>query len=191
MVPLDSKSLKYLTKSDIETVNLGEKIGALLKPGDLVALVGHLGSGKTWLTKGLALGFGVDPDTVVTSPSFSLVNEYDGRQTLYHMDLYKNPLPSPAVEFTVEDLLPGPEIQPAVRDRNNHLPAHYLPLHMGIGIVFTHIMPVHGNRFMGRNLFKPDFVIMVQTVFIIIDKYRRGNMHGVYKHKTLFNTTLP
>lgn len=89
MVPLDSKSLKYLTKSDIETVNLGEKIGALLKPGDLVALVGHLGSGKTWLTKGLALGFGVDPDTVVTSPSFSLVNEYDGRQTLYHMDLYR------------------------------------------------------------------------------------------------------
>ena len=86
---LDSKSLKYLTKSDNETVNLGRKIGALLVNGDLVGLVGHLGSGKTWFTKGLALGFGVDPDMVITSPSFSLVNEYDGRHTLYHMDLYR------------------------------------------------------------------------------------------------------
>ena len=86
---LNSKSLKYLTKSDKETVCLGQRLGESLMPGDLVALSGHLGSGKTWLTKGIALGLGVDPDMVITSPSFALVNEYDGRHTLYHMDLYR------------------------------------------------------------------------------------------------------
>ena len=55
----------------------------------MVALVGELGSGKTWFTKGLALGLGVSPDTIVTSPSFTLVNEYKGRYTFYHMDFYR------------------------------------------------------------------------------------------------------
>ena len=57
--------------------------------GDIIALVGDLGSGKTWLTKGLAIGLGVAPGTVITSPSFSLVNEYKGRYPFYHMDLYR------------------------------------------------------------------------------------------------------
>jgi tRNA threonylcarbamoyladenosine biosynthesis protein TsaE len=60
-----------------------------LSEGDVVALAGELGSGKTWFTKGLALGLGVSPDTIVTSPSFTLVNEYKGRYTLYHMDFYR------------------------------------------------------------------------------------------------------
>jgi tRNA threonylcarbamoyladenosine biosynthesis protein TsaE len=60
-----------------------------LSEGDVVALVGELGSGKTWFTKGLALGLGVSPDTIVTSPSFTLVNEYKGRYTFYHMDFYR------------------------------------------------------------------------------------------------------
>jgi len=78
-----------LTDSDKETINLGKKLGALLFEGDVVALVGDLGSGKTWFTKGLALGLGVGTDTVIPSPSFSLVNEYKGRCTFYHMDLYR------------------------------------------------------------------------------------------------------
>ncbi len=55
----------------------------------MVALIGELGSGKTWFTKGLALGAGVGPDMIITSPSFAIVNEYQGRQLLYHMDLYR------------------------------------------------------------------------------------------------------
>lgn len=82
-------SLKYTTNSGNETSWLGRRLGALLKDGDLVALIGELGSGKTWFTKGLAFGLGVDPGTIVTSPSFSLVNEYAGRSILYHMDLYR------------------------------------------------------------------------------------------------------
>ena len=55
----------------------------------MVALVGELGSGKTWFTKGLAIGLGVGPDMVVTSPSFALVNEYKGRYPFFHMDVYR------------------------------------------------------------------------------------------------------
>jgi len=81
--------LKVLTESDQETIQLGQKLGGFLEAGDVVALAGELGSGKTWFTKGIALGLGVDPDTIVTSPSFSLVNEYQGRYTFFHMDVYR------------------------------------------------------------------------------------------------------
>ncbi len=81
--------MKYLSKSDNETVMLGEKIGSILIGGDAVALSGTLGSGKTWLTKGIGIGLGVSPDEVISSPSFSLVNEYEGRCLLYHIDLYR------------------------------------------------------------------------------------------------------
>ena len=86
---METRQLKYQTHSDKDTIMLGRKIGALLSEGDVVALTGPLGSGKTWLTKGIALGLGADPSMVVTSPSFSLVNEYKAAHTLYHIDLYR------------------------------------------------------------------------------------------------------
>jgi tRNA threonylcarbamoyladenosine biosynthesis protein TsaE len=86
---LEVKKLKYLAKSREDTIKLGKELGAILQKGDVVALVGELGSGKTWFTKGLALGLGISPTIVVTSPSFSLVNEYEGRLTIYHMDLFR------------------------------------------------------------------------------------------------------
>lgn len=81
--------MKYLSNSDIETIEKGKELGTFLSGGDIVALTGPLGSGKTWFSKGIGLGLGVDPDEVIVSPSFSLVNEYRGRHTLYHMDLYR------------------------------------------------------------------------------------------------------
>ena len=81
--------MKYLSKSDNETVEIGKRLGLELSCGDVVALSGSLGSGKTWLTKGIGLGIGVDPDEVITSPSFSIVNQYEGRCIMYHMDLYR------------------------------------------------------------------------------------------------------
>ncbi len=82
-------ALTYNTHSDQETINLGNKLGLALREGDVVALIGTLGSGKTWFTKGVALGVGVRPDMVVTSPSFALINEYSGRCTFFHMDAYR------------------------------------------------------------------------------------------------------
>lgn len=77
------------TFSDLETINLGQKVGTVLKKGDVIALEGGLGSGKTLFTKGLALGIGVRQDIIITSPSFSLINEYEGRHTFFHMDVYR------------------------------------------------------------------------------------------------------
>ena len=77
------------TESDQDSIRVGQEIGRVLLEGDIVGLVGELGSGKTWLTKGIAMGLGVNPKTVVTSPSFTLVNQYQGRATLFHMDVYR------------------------------------------------------------------------------------------------------
>lgn len=86
---MKERSVTYSTVSDDETVNLGRKLGASLGEGDVIALVGELGSGKTWFTKGIGLGLDISSDTIITSPSFSLVNEYEGRYTFFHMDGYR------------------------------------------------------------------------------------------------------
>ncbi len=86
---MKERSIIYNSTSDRETIDIGQGLGTVLSGGDVVALVGELGSGKTWFTKGVAKGLGVLTETVVTSPSFSLINEYDGRHTLFHMDAYR------------------------------------------------------------------------------------------------------
>ena len=70
-----------------ETIALGERLGRIAAPGDLLCLWGDLGAGKTQLAKGIARGLGV-ADTV-TSPTFILMNEYAGRLPLFHVDLYR------------------------------------------------------------------------------------------------------
>ena len=83
-----SQSLSLFTKSPAETKGLGERIGKLLLPGDVIALTGELGSGKTVLTKGIARGMGIKGDPV-RSPSFVLIKEYSGKTPLFHFDLYR------------------------------------------------------------------------------------------------------
>lgn len=72
-----------------ETIALGRRLGTLLRAGDVVALVGRLGAGKTHLAKGLSLGLGVGDSREVNSPTFVLVNEYDGRMPVHHIDAYR------------------------------------------------------------------------------------------------------
>jgi tRNA threonylcarbamoyladenosine biosynthesis protein TsaE len=67
---------------------LGREIGSRLRAGAIVGLVGEMGCGKTVFVKGLAMGLGADPGRV-TSPTFTLVNEYRGRVPLYHFDQYR------------------------------------------------------------------------------------------------------
>lgn len=78
-----------ISKSEQETVQLGEKIAKQLKPGELVALSGDLGAGKTTLVKGIAKGLGVKNYKYVNSPSFVLVKEYKGKIPLFHFDIYR------------------------------------------------------------------------------------------------------
>jgi tRNA threonylcarbamoyladenosine biosynthesis protein TsaE len=64
-------------------------LGALAQPGQVFALVGPLGAGKTRWAQGFGLGLDVPADVVINSPTFTFVNQYEGRLTLYHIDLYR------------------------------------------------------------------------------------------------------
>jgi tRNA threonylcarbamoyladenosine biosynthesis protein TsaE len=75
------------TTSVAETIALGERLGRVAEPGDLLCLWGDLGAGKTQLAKGIARG--LDIDATVNSPTFILMNEYAGRLPLFHVDLYR------------------------------------------------------------------------------------------------------
>ena len=79
--------LKLITKSVEETLEIGEQLGKLLNKGNIVCLSGDLGAGKTAFTKGIAKGMGVFD--YVTSPTYTIINEYEGRLPLYHFDVYR------------------------------------------------------------------------------------------------------
>lgn len=79
--------LELASSGEEETRNLGERLGKQLRKGDVVLLSGELGAGKTCLTQGIGRGLACDGQ--VNSPSFVLMNEYNGRETLYHVDLYR------------------------------------------------------------------------------------------------------
>jgi len=80
---------EIISKRPEHTLRIGRMIGERCRRGDLLALCGLLGAGKTQFVKGLALGLGVPGDEPVTSPTFVLLREYAGRITLFHGDLYR------------------------------------------------------------------------------------------------------
>ncbi len=86
---MKERSVTYESGSAHETIEIGRRLGVVLRQGDVIALVGELGSGKTWFTKGVGLGLDISSAVVITSPSFALVNEYEGRCAFYHMDGYR------------------------------------------------------------------------------------------------------
>ncbi|MCK8816136.1 tRNA (adenosine(37)-N6)-threonylcarbamoyltransferase complex ATPase subunit type 1 TsaE [Natroniella sulfidigena] len=79
--------IKFETNSPEETFQLGKKIGRNLTHGGIVCLQGDLGAGKTVLAKGICRGLGVEEE--ITSPTYTVVNEYRGELKVYHMDLYR------------------------------------------------------------------------------------------------------
>jgi tRNA threonylcarbamoyladenosine biosynthesis protein TsaE len=90
MIPGVRSDMELFSRGPEETFRIGRILAEGLKGGDVVSLTGELGSGKTCLTQGIAEGLGVPKSCAVTSPTFTLVNEYQGRQTiLYHLDLYR------------------------------------------------------------------------------------------------------
>lgn len=78
---------KFVSDSAEKTQELAKKIASFLQAGDVIALEGDLGAGKTTFTKGLAEGLGIK--RVVNSPTFTIIKEYHGRLPLYHMDVYR------------------------------------------------------------------------------------------------------
>ena len=102
---LDQYSIEIISRSVEQTRRVGMRLGALLRPGDVICLVGDLGAGKTTLVQGLAAGWGsLDP---VSSPTFVLVNLYrrlDGGQ-LFHLDAYRLSGPAEAADLDLDDML--------------------------------------------------------------------------------------
>ncbi len=80
-------NLTIITKSPEETKNLGKEVSKLTKPGDLLAFYGELGVGKTCFIQGISQGLKVKD--YVTSPSFTIINEYQGKIPIYHFDLFR------------------------------------------------------------------------------------------------------
>ncbi len=79
----------FLSESDEQTFEFGRELAASLQLPAYILLFGDLGAGKTTFTKGLAAGFGVEDVDEVSSPTFTLVNQYQGRVPVYHVDLYR------------------------------------------------------------------------------------------------------
>lgn len=77
------------SSSPDDTIRLGRELAACLAPGDVLALTGPLGAGKTQLVKGIALGLGVPDSRLVNSPTFVLLNEYSGSFPIHHLDAYR------------------------------------------------------------------------------------------------------
>jgi tRNA threonylcarbamoyladenosine biosynthesis protein TsaE len=94
-----------LTGSEAETIAAGRELGSHLGPGAVVLLEGPLGAGKTAFVRGLAIGLGCDDDDV-SSPTFTIVQEYRGRLTLQHVDLYRLG-PAEVDDLALDDLMAG------------------------------------------------------------------------------------
>lgn len=101
------ETVTWMSHSPEETFELGRKLGAILEEGTVLFLTGELGSGKTAFVQGLARGLGVPETYYVTSPTYTLVNEYPGRLTLYHMDLYRIADESEIFDLGLEEMIEG------------------------------------------------------------------------------------
>lgn len=97
--------ISFITKTAEETIELGQKIGKFLKKGDCIALEGTLAAGKTTITKGIAEALGVTEN--VSSPTFTIVSEYDGNLHLYHIDAYRLDSEEDFLDLGAEEMLYG------------------------------------------------------------------------------------
>lgn len=97
--------LKLNSDSTNQTINIGKILGNLLRAGDVVTLTGDLGAGKTHFAKGVALGLGISEH--ITSPTFTIINEYLGQMPFYHIDAYRLGDPSEVEDLGLEEYLYG------------------------------------------------------------------------------------
>ena len=97
--------LTFKTSSAEETIELGKKIGKLLKKGDIIAMQGTLAAGKTTITKGIAAALGITE--TITSPTFCIISEYQGTMPLYHMDVYRLDGTEDFINLGTDDMLYG------------------------------------------------------------------------------------
>ena len=144
-------TLAQRSASADQTIALGQRLGVLLQPGDVVLLFAPFGAGKTHLTKGIAAAWGVDPDDV-NSPSFVLVNQYDSdrahrRAPIFHADLYRVEAPDDVATVGLDDLLDasGLVIVEWAEHAAGFMPAEHLAIHIEIVTDTERVLQFHGH----------------------------------------------
>jgi len=95
-----------ITKSENETFSLAKKFSKKLRNGDVIALIGELGAGKSVFTRGLLYGCGIT-DKYIASPTFTLINIYHGKKTVYHFDVYRLSDPQELYDLGYEEYFFG------------------------------------------------------------------------------------
>lgn len=100
-MPAFPERISFDSQSPDQTARLGERLAARLEPGDTVLVAGDLGAGKTCFIQGICAGLGIDEP--VTSPTFTLVNEYDDRVRVAHFDLYRLDSPDSVLELGFDE----------------------------------------------------------------------------------------
>ena len=125
---------EWISHSAEETFNIGRQLGATLDAGDFVAFRGDLGAGKTCCIQGIAVGLGVSDRSLVTSPTFTLIQEYHGRLPIYHFDVYRLAHEEDLYDLGYEEYFYGEGVTLLEwADRIPHfLPDEYLALHLHI-----------------------------------------------------------
>lgn len=125
-----------LSAADLEETRLlGRELGEMLAPGTVICLYGDLGSGKTSFVQGLALGLGVPEEAYVTSPSYTLINEYEGRLPLYHLDLYRLSGSDELWDLGIDEIIAGEGV--VAIEWPDRLPAGLAPSYLRIDIVIS------------------------------------------------------
>ena len=120
-----------ITSSTEQTVEAGRVLGTMLEPGDLICLYGDLGSGKTHFSYGIAMGLEVR-EQYITSPTFTFVNEYQGRIPFYHIDLYRLKDPSELEPIGFEEYIDsdGATVIEWAERAEDELPSEYLSVYL-------------------------------------------------------------
>jgi len=151
LTPHASRLLAVVSRSTSQTRTWGRKLGRLLRGGEIIGLSGELGSGKTCFVRGMAEGLEVGKEAWIRSPTFTLINEYDGRLPLYHIDLYRVESRKQMEELNLREYLFSDGV--SVVEWFEHLPADEVDEYLHVGFAYANgnkrklMFTAHGNRY--------------------------------------------
>ena len=181
--------LPFQKKKHISAVS---DVSLEIYPGETFGIVGESGCGKSTLANAM-IGM-VNPTggkVIFKGIDLFSLSRTDFKKTRSDMQMiFQDPFSSFPIEFPIENLLPGAQIQFPVGDSHHSLPAHDLAFEMRIGIVLKAIMGILGMGLFGSQFFQPFLEIRVQAGFIVIDEDRCCDMHRIHQAKAFADPAI-